>query len=50
MEMGDYLSGAGVRCTISSYMRQMDASFPLRGKISGAYITSGLAKSEAKSR
>jgi branched-chain amino acid aminotransferase len=31
-------------------MRQMDASFPLRGKISGAYITSALAKTEAVRR
>jgi branched-chain amino acid aminotransferase len=47
LEMGDYLSADGVSCRISSWYRQEDRSFPLRGKISGAYITSALAKTEA---
>ncbi|NJO19601.1 MAG: branched-chain amino acid transaminase [Spirulinaceae cyanobacterium RM2_2_10] len=47
LELGDYLSPAGVSCRISSWHRQEDQSFPLRGKISGAYITSSLAKTEA---
>ncbi len=47
IELGDYLSPQGVSCRISSWYRQEDASFPLRGKISGAYITSSLAKTEA---
>ncbi|MFQ4142927.1 branched-chain amino acid transaminase [Chlorogloeopsis sp. ULAP02] len=47
LELGDYLSPEGVSCRISSWCRQEDASFPLRGKISGAYITSSLAKTEA---
>jgi branched-chain amino acid aminotransferase len=47
IELGDYLSPQGVSCRISSWRRQEDASFPLRGKISGAYITSSLAKTEA---
>ena len=34
-------------CRISSWTRQEDRSLPLRGKISGAYITSSLAKTEA---
>ncbi len=50
VEMGDYLDASGIRCTVSSWQRQSDASFPLRGKISGAYITSALAKSEAIKR
>jgi len=50
LEMGDYLSSDGITCTISSWRRQADASFPLRGKISGAYITSALAKTEAYHR
>lgn len=50
LEMGDYLNPMGISCTISSWMRQQDASFPLRGKISGAYITSALAKTEAFQR
>jgi branched-chain amino acid aminotransferase len=45
--MGDYLSADGVSCRISSWYRQEDRSFPLRGKISAAYITSALAKTEA---
>ncbi|WP_424097686.1 branched-chain amino acid transaminase [Moorena producens] len=47
LELGDYLSPEGVSCRISSWYRQQDQSLPLRGKISGAYITSSLAKSEA---
>ncbi len=47
LEMGDYLSGDGVNCRISSWYRQEDRSLPLRGKIGGAYITSSLAKTEA---
>ncbi len=50
LELGDYLSSEWVRCTISSWVRQADASFPLRGKITGGYITSALAKAEAKER
>ncbi|MCP9774537.1 branched-chain amino acid transaminase [Cyanobium sp. WAJ14-Wanaka] len=47
LELGDYLSPEGVSCRISSWVRQEDRSLPLRGKISGAYITSSLAKTEA---
>lgn len=47
LEMGDYLDENGVKCRISSWYRQEDRSLPLRGKISAAYITSALAKTEA---
>lgn len=47
LELGDYLSSEGVSCRISSWYRQEDRSLPLRGKVSGAYITSSLAKTEA---
>jgi len=47
LELGEYLSAEGVSCRISSWYRQEDRSLPLRGKISGAYITSSLAKTEA---
>lgn len=47
LELGDYLPPDGVTCRISSWTRQEDRSLPLRGKISGAYITSSLAKTEA---
>jgi branched-chain amino acid aminotransferase len=49
LELGDYLSPDGVACRISSWYRQEDRSLPLRGKISGAYITSSMAKTEAVS-
>lgn len=49
LELGDYLSPEGVSCRISSWTRQEDRSLPLRGKISGAYITSSLAKTGAVS-
>ena len=47
LELGDYLSPEGVTCRISSWYRQEDRNLPLRGKISGSYITSSLAKTEA---
>ena len=47
LELGDYLPPEGITCRISSWYRQEDRSLPLRGKISGAYITSSLAKTEA---
>ncbi len=47
IEMDDYLPAGGINCRISSWYRQEDRSFPLRGKISGSYITSALAKTEA---
>ncbi len=47
LELGDYLSPEGVTCRFSSWYRQEDRTLPLRGKISGAYITSSLAKTEA---
>jgi len=47
LNLGDYLAADGISCRISSWSRQEDRSFPLRGKISGAYITSSLAKTEA---
>ncbi|MEI6478319.1 MAG: branched-chain amino acid transaminase [bacterium] len=50
MALEDYLPASGVSCCFSSWMRQMDASLPLRGKMSGTYITSGLAKAEASDR
>lgn len=47
IELGEYSSPEGVSCRFSSWYRQSDVSFPLRGKISGGYITSSLAKTEA---
>ena len=50
LELWNYLSPDWITCTISSYLRQNDQSFPLRWKISWAYITSALAKTEAVNR
>lgn len=50
LELWNYFKAEGLNITISSYMRQSDASFPLRWKISWAYITSALAKTEAIER
>ena len=47
IELDDYLPPNGVSVCFASWSRQQDSSLPLRGKISGAYITSSLAKSEA---
>lgn len=47
LEMADYLPPGGVSCRVSSWYRQEDRSLPLRGKITAAYITSSLAKTEA---
>lgn len=47
LELGDYLPPGGVACRVSSWYRQEDRSLPLRGKVSGAYITSSMAKTEA---
>lgn len=50
LSLGDYMSSDGVSVCFSSWTRQPDTSMPLRGKISGAYITTSLAKSEAINR
>ena len=47
LELGEYLSGDAISCRISSWSRQLDASMPLRGKLTGGYIVSALAKTEA---
>jgi branched-chain amino acid aminotransferase len=46
-KIDDHLYPDGASCRISSWYRQEDRSFPLRGKLSAAYITSSLAKTEA---
>lgn len=50
LEAGEYLNKDGVSLCFSSWARQPDSSIPLRAKISGAYVTSSLAKSEAIAR
>jgi branched-chain amino acid aminotransferase len=46
--MGDYIPiDNGIRCMTSSWRRIPDAAIPARAKVSGAYVNSALAKSEA---
>lgn len=46
LELGD-LNSNGVTCKISSWTRQEDRTLPSRAKVTGAYITSSLAKTQA---
>jgi branched-chain amino acid aminotransferase len=46
--MGDYIPiEAGIRCMTSSWRRVSDSAIPARAKITGSYVNSALAKSEA---
>lgn len=45
--MGEYVSTAGLRCGVSSWRRVDDNMIPARAKISGAYVNSAFAKTEA---
>jgi branched-chain amino acid aminotransferase len=45
--MGDYVSTAGLTCQVSSWRRIDDNMVPARAKVSGGYINSALAKTEA---
>jgi branched-chain amino acid aminotransferase len=46
--MGEYIdTQGGIRCMTSSWRRVADAAIPARAKITGAYVNSALAKSEA---
>jgi len=45
--MGDYIDTSGMRCAVSSWRRIDDNAIPARAKISGAYVNSAFAKSEA---
>ena len=45
--LGDYISTEGLRCGISSWRRVDDNMIPARAKISGAYVNSAFAKTEA---
>jgi branched-chain amino acid aminotransferase len=45
--MGDYVATDGLRCGVSSWRRVDDNMIPARAKISGAYVNSAFAKTEA---
>jgi len=46
--LGEYIAlDGGIRCVTSSWRRVSDASIPARAKVTGSYVNSALAKSEA---
>jgi len=46
--MGEYIAlDRGIRCMVSSWRRISDMAMPARAKITGAYLNSALAKTEA---
>ena len=45
--LGDYVSTKGMRCVVSSWDRVHDNAIPARAKISGLYVNTALAKTEA---
>jgi branched-chain amino acid aminotransferase len=51
LSLGDYLdTESGVKAAVSSWHRLPDNAIPGRGKISGGYINSALAKDEAEEK
>jgi branched-chain amino acid aminotransferase len=51
LKLGDYLdTESGVKAAVSSWHRLPDNAIPGRGKISGGYINSALAKDEAEEK
>jgi branched-chain amino acid aminotransferase len=49
LQLGDYLdTESGIKAAVSSWHRVPDNAVPGRGKISGSYINSALAKDEAE--
>jgi branched-chain amino acid aminotransferase len=45
--MGSYINTTGLSCGVSSWRRVDDNAMPARAKITGAYVNSAFAKSEA---
>jgi len=46
--LGEYIAlEGGIRCVTSSWRRISDASIPARAKVTGSYVNSALAKTEA---
>ena len=51
LKLGDYLDTvSGVKASVSSWHRVPDNAVPSRGKLSGSYINSALAKDEAEEK
>lgn len=45
--VGDYIDLRGVRCMVSSWRRPPDVVIPARAKVTGSYVGSALAKTDA---
>jgi len=45
--LGDYIDTTGLHCGVSTWRRVDDNAIPARAKITGAYVNSAFAKSEA---
>lgn len=46
--LGNYVDiDAGIRCMVSNWRRVSDSALPARAKVTGAYVNSALAKSDA---
>jgi branched-chain amino acid aminotransferase len=45
--LGNYLNPAGVRCMTSTWRRIEDSMIPARGKLTGTYLNTAFAKTEA---
>ena len=45
--MGDYVATTGITCGVSSWRRIDDNMIPARAKVTGGYVNSALAKTEA---
>ncbi len=45
--MGDYIPTTGIKCGVSSWRRIDDNIIPARAKVTGGYLNSALAKTEA---
>ena len=50
LNLGDYLPTTGVSAIVSSWVRVPDNAIPGRGKLSGAYVNSAMAKDEAEEK
>ena len=48
LPLGDYIPTSGISTIVSSWVRVSDNSIPSRGKLTGSYINSALAKDEAQ--
>ncbi len=50
LTLGDYLDTGGIKAIVSSWIRVPDHAIPSRGKLSGSYVNSAMAKDEAEEK